>query len=182
MAICRICKNKIDTKKSLENVEWIMPSRNYYYHVKCYNDWKNSKDDVNTQGDNDMWYASLLDLLSKELRINVDYAKVASQWKNFTKKPNMTAKGIYFAVRYFYEIQHGDVEKSAGGIGIVPHIYAESANYWINRDKREHGICEKIEQQLRLKQAQTVVLVQKHAPKTIEYKTDWSKLEEEDEC
>ena len=38
MPHCRICKVEIDK----ENDDWIMPSKNYYYHRKCYEDWKQS--------------------------------------------------------------------------------------------------------------------------------------------
>ena len=38
----------------------------------------------------------------------------------------MTAKGMYFALKYFYEIKKGDVSKSENGIGIIPHIYEDS--------------------------------------------------------
>ena len=37
----------------------------------------------------------------------IDYKKTKSQWKNFLKQ-NKTAKGIYFAIRYFYDVLKGD--------------------------------------------------------------------------
>ena len=36
MAKCRLCNIPIDKEKD----DWIMPSKNYYYHKQCYNNWK----------------------------------------------------------------------------------------------------------------------------------------------
>ena len=66
------------------------------------------------------------------------------------KENNFTNKGIYFALRYFYEIKHGDKEKSHGGIGIVPYIYGESAQYWIDREKKNKGTIENIIKQMKI--------------------------------
>ena len=39
MAQCRVCKELIDKTKD----DWVMPSRNYYYHKTCYDSWKKAK-------------------------------------------------------------------------------------------------------------------------------------------
>jgi hypothetical protein len=78
----------------------------------------------------------------------------------------MTAKGIYFALRYFYEIAKGDPSKSENGIGIVPHIYNEGTEYWGNRNQRDKGICARIEEQIRQSEAAKVVVIhRKKQPK-----------------
>ena len=60
----------------------------------------------------------------------------------------MTAKGIYFTLRYFYEIEKGDKTKSENGIGIVPHVYERGTCYWGERNLRDKGICARIEAQI----------------------------------
>lgn len=45
-----------------------------------------------------------LGFYEKELKTDLNAAKTSSQWKSFIKK-GMTPKGIYFALRYFYDIQ-----------------------------------------------------------------------------
>ena len=72
------------------------------------------------------------------------------QWESYLKK-NMTAKGIYFSLRYYYDIQKAPRNKAKGGIGIVPYVYDEGCSYWVERERREKGICERITQQLRLR-------------------------------
>lgn len=70
----------------------------------------------------------------------------------------MTAKGMYFALKYFYGIKKNDISKSENGIGIIPHIYEESCTYWIEREQKEVGICSAIEQQI-LNAAQAKVVI-----------------------
>jgi hypothetical protein len=76
----------------------------------------------------------------------------------------MTAKGIYFTLRYFYEIEKGDVSKSENGIGIVPHIYERGTCYWGERNQRDKGICARIEAQI-LQAAEKKVRVVFQPPK-----------------
>jgi hypothetical protein len=71
----------------------------------------------------------------------------------------MTAKGIYFSLRYFYEIAKGDPSKSENGIGIVPHIYNEAVTYWGERNQRDKGILEKIEAQIKASQDRVVTKI-----------------------
>ena len=101
MAQCRLCKIEIDKEKD----DWVMPSRNYYYHRKCYDNWKKA------QPDNDEGYIDLIyDFISRDLKVTYDYWVCEAQRKKFLKE-KMTNKGILFALKYFYEIKHGDWEK-----------------------------------------------------------------------
>ena len=116
---CRVCKREIDIDAAHD---WIMPSTNYYYHAQCYDDWIKSKSEraVSVERSEEDWFTLLKDYIWRDIKLpNIDWAKVSSQWKNFLKTKNFTPKGIYFAVIYFYEIQHGNVELAKGGIGIV---------------------------------------------------------------
>lgn len=114
------------------------------------------------------WFEATWEFLTKEIKVPVDFHKVRSQWNNFLQK-KMTAKGMYFALRYFYEIKKNDVTKSENGIGIIPHIYQESCTYWQDREAHDAGICEAIERQIRQAQKQETVVVnrRKKSKKTI---------------
>ena len=39
MAKCRVCDLPIDKEKD----DWVMPSKNWYYHRKCYEEWKKAQ-------------------------------------------------------------------------------------------------------------------------------------------
>lgn len=146
---CRICKGKIN---KADTDLWIMPSTNYYYHKTCYEDFGKKKGaikegDIEVELDDEMWFAAVYDYLTKDLKMLPNFFKLSNQWKNFLKK-GMTAKGIYFVLRYFYEIKHGDPSKSEEGIGIVPYIYDEGTCYWGERNQVDKGICDRIEKQI----------------------------------
>ena len=154
---CRVCKKHIDRDKE---TGWMMASRNFFYHEKCYMEWVEKKDDLRAKASDDEWYNATIFYLSHVIKAPMDYKKIQSQWKNFLKQ-NKTAKGIYFAIRYFYDVQKGDKEKSLGGIGIVSSIYDDARAYWYNREENDRGICGRIEEQIRQQsQQQKIVLKQ----------------------
>lgn len=161
---CRICKNKIDRNTTIENIDWIMTSKNWFFHKKCYEEWAQKKNDVHTQADDELWLNAAWDYLSKDLKIQCDFVKIKKQWENCIKK-GYTPKGIYFCIRYFYEYKKGDVSKSKGGIGIVPYIYSESCAYWRQRELKESGICEKITQQIKESQYQKKIKIKQEKNK-----------------
>ena len=169
---CRICKAKIDTDSS---TNWVMPSKNYYYHKTCYDDFGKKKGaiqegDLMIELDDEMWF-------TKDLKMIPTFYKLSSQWKSFIKK-GMTAKGIYFTLRYFYEINKGDTKKSENGIGIVPFIYDEATCYWGERNQRDKGICDRIEQQILKSRAITRKKIYKQAKPKPQKRVDLAAIAE----
>lgn len=157
---CRICKGDIDRNIQIENVDWVMPSKNWFYHKRCYMDWAKKKNDIHSKGNEEDWFSAMWEYLSKDLKIGPDFSKIKSQWANFLKK-GFTPKGIYFSIRYHYEIKKGDSKKSEGGIGIVPYIYEECKGYWVKRESEFNDICTKIEKQIKE--------LKEKKPKEVEY-------------
>ena len=160
MVQCRICKEKFNRldPNLLEGVDYVKPSERMYYHKRCYDEYQNSKLDVHANMTDELWFNAAWDFLRKDLKYGFNFVKVRKQWESFVKN-KMTAKGIYFALKYHYEIKKGDVTKSENGIGIIPHIYEDSRNYWEERNRREVGIVAAIEEQIKQAAAQNVVKV-----------------------
>ena len=155
---CRICKqqfNRLDPNL-IEGVDYVKPSERMYYHKKCYDEYQNSKLDVHADMTDELWFKAAWDFLRRDLKYDFNFVKVRKQWESFLKN-KMTAKGMYFALKYFYEIKKNDVAKSENGIGIIPHIYEDSRDYWVERERREHGIVAAIEQQIKEAQNQRVI-------------------------
>ena len=100
------------------------------------------------------------------IKAEIDYKKTTSQWKNFLKQ-NKTAKGVYFAIRYFYDVQHGDKTKCQGGIGIVSSIYDDSREYWYKREENDRGICGRIEEQIKQQARQQKIILKQTKRKSI---------------
>lgn len=159
---CRICGEHIDRQNQ---DDWIMPSKNYFYHKICYDTWGKKKNDVHAKATNKEWQDMLWEYLRKDLKIDVDFNKLNNQWNSFLKK-GMTAKGMYFCIKYFYEVKNGDPKKSENGIGIIPYIYEECASYWQKREKDQKGICAKIEEQIKQTYRQKRIVVNQKQEKT----------------
>lgn len=174
---CRVCREKFDTATA----EWVMPSKNWYYHKKCYEDFGKKAVSIESEIDDNLWFDAGWRLLHKEHRLDLDFLKFNAQWQSFLTK-KMTSKGIYFALRYFYNVKKGNGERAEGGIGIVPYIYDESCKYWINRNKIEADLVKKIEDQVRQAENREHIIHMRPRKQKKKNSVDLSKIEEmEDE-
>ena len=156
---CRVCKQKIDLDSSHD---WVMPATNWYYHSKCYADWIKRKGEraLSVERTEEEWFSLLKDYVYRDIKLpGIDWAKITSQWNNFLKTKKFTPKGIYFAVIYFYEVQHGNAEMAKGGIGIVSNIYYDSAQYWSNLEVKRKGILEEVVQQIAIRQNRPILTI-----------------------
>lgn len=160
MAICRVCKKEIDKVNGKEGIDWVMPSRNYYYHVSCYEDWKKS-----TPTKDEEWVDFIYDFISRDLKVSYDFWKCEAQRKKFLKEYQMTNKGIFFCLKYFYDVKKGDWNKGHGGMGIIPYVYSESCEYWVEQEYRNKGIVARIEEQMREAAARPVKVVKRQERK-----------------
>ena len=180
---CRICKKPIDRNTEIEGVDWMMRSTNWFYHCTCYDDWISKKDDVHTNvGTDELWKDAVYQYLKIDQRIILNMTKFNQQWDSLIKK-GRTPKGIYFSIRYFYDVQHGDAERAQGGIGIVNYIYQEASAYWTNKEANERGIVAKIEEQVRKRKAQQTRQVKTSTKKKtakIIYLSDIANMEDDE--
>ena len=168
MPQCRVCKEKIDKTKD----DWIMPSKNYYYHKSCYKSWKKA------EFSNDEDYIDLIyDFISRDLKVTYDYHMCEAQRKKFIKDNNMTNKGILFALKYFYEVKHGDWSKGHGGIGILPFIYGDSCAYWAALERKTKGIVADIERQMREAAERRKAVVKKQEIKPRKFQVNFNELD-----
>lgn len=159
---CRVCKKPINTEVE---TDWVRPVERMYYHTACHEDFAKKKGaiqkaDLSVEADNDFWLSAVYDYLTRDVKMRLDYRKMHSQWTNLLKK-GCTAKGIYFTLRYFYEVTHGDPAKAEGGIGIVSFLYNEGTEYWGNRNIVDRGICDNIEAQIREYQSRERIVVRR---------------------
>ena len=176
---CRICHVRdIDRNADPNGETWIMPSRNYFYHRDCYKNWKEAE-----HVDDEDYVELIYDYIARDLRVKYDYHVCEAQRKKFIKDNKMTNKGILFALKYFYEVKHGDWSKGHGSIGILPFIYSESCAYWAAQERKNKGIIERIEQQMREASQQDKQVIVKKEIKPRKFVVDFSVLDdlEEDE-
>ena len=65
--------------------------------------------------------------LFKEDYIN---PRIRKQINDFMTTYNYTYSGMLKALIYFYDVKGNSIEKSHGGIGIIPYIYKDAYNYY----------------------------------------------------
>ena len=166
MVECRVCKQKFNRldPELVEGEYWVKPVNLHYYHKKCYEDFAKKKgqigkDGIEFEADEMVWKAATEDYLKRDLKVSIDYKRFNSQWKRLVEKDGRTPKGIYFTLRYFYDVCRGLTEKCEGGIGIVSHVYEDATAYWGERNQRDKGIVARIEQQIKEAAAQNIVKV-----------------------
>ena len=154
---CRVCGREIHKSTTREGIDWIMPSRNYYFHKSCYDNWRNSN-----SGDDQFWVDRMYDLLARDLKMSYDFWVCEGQRKKFLKK-NMTNKGIYYTLLWFYTVNNGDRSKARGGIGIVEYVYNQACSYWVELEERHAGILSQIDEQLCARERENAQIVVRKA-------------------
>ena len=140
MPSCRECHMPIDKTKG-EGTVWIQPSKGWYYHKECYETWKAAP------ATDDDWVKMIYDFLARDLKVKYEYHKCQTQIENFWKKKKINPKGIYFTLKYFYEIKGNSWDKGYGGIGIVPYVFDEAKAYWIAQERKKRGFMKELEEQ-----------------------------------
>ena len=40
---CRVCGEYFKRELLEKDVDWVMPSKNYFYHKKCYEEWQKNR-------------------------------------------------------------------------------------------------------------------------------------------
>lgn len=145
---CRCCK-KQDIDKSKPET-YVQPAKGWYYHINCYQDWIARGSDIYATAADEEWKEHLWSYLTRDVKIPMNWGKFDAQWTNFLlkNKKKMTAKGIYYSVKYFYGVMHGDAKDAEGGIGIVPYIYDDSCTYWSYQTTVNQKIYEELEKQI----------------------------------
>ena len=166
---CKFCNAAFDRDLLVEDIDWVQPSNRQYYHKACFDNWVNMQGQLDKEMSDNGWLEALKYYLGHEIKVSINYGKLISQWNNFLKQKK-TAKGIYFAVRYFYDCTDGDKTKAQGGIGIVPFIYQESCNYWQEKFVHDMTIIEKIERQARAQAMRGINVVKQTKPETVKKK------------
>ena len=174
--MCRVCKKYFDIDK-IPREEWVMPSKNWYYHTQCYDDWKCNQNNAT----DDDWSLLIYDFLARDLKVPYNYYMCEAQRQKFLKENRFTNKGIYFTLKYFYEVKHNSWDKGNGGIGIVPYAYKDATEYWTDIEWKRHGFMKAIEEQIFERSHRTVKKINKQNIKPQKAKYDLSKIGDEDE-
>lgn len=172
VVMCRACGKYFDTN-TIPQEDWVMPSKRWYYHTQCFNDWKNNLDNVT----DDDWVLYIYDFLARDLKVSYNYHMCEAQRQKFIKENKCTNKGIYFTLKYFYEVKHNSWDKSNGGIGIVPYVYKEATEYWTDIEWKKRGFMKAIEEQIVIRSHRPIKTIKKSTTKKQKLKYDLNSIE-----
>jgi hypothetical protein len=118
---CIYCKHKFDRDK----FPYIAVSNRRYAHQECSltEDQKKLKEVKDRE--------ELDEYIKQLFKISYVDARIQKQIKQYVDEYNFTYSGIKKALIYFYEIKGNSIQKSNGGIGIVPYVYKNAYNYYL---------------------------------------------------
>jgi hypothetical protein len=119
---CIHCKEKFNRDKE----EFIQVSERRYAHKKC----AEAADAEKDQELKDL--EALEEYIMKVLDEEYITARVRKQIKDFKKEYNYTYSGMLKSLIWWYDIKGNSAEKANGGIGILPFIYNDAYNYYLN--------------------------------------------------
>lgn len=167
LVLCRYCGERFDANSLKKGEDWVMPSRNRYFHTACYQKFRDTSNKKGTKKEIDEeWHELIYDFVKHDLKRSYNYHLCEAQLKNYVEKDKIgTYKGIFFALKYFYEVKENEWEKGNGGIGIIPYIYQESVQYWMKIEEKKKGTIAAIEQQIRERTNQQTITHKRVAPK-----------------
>jgi hypothetical protein len=113
---CVYCQKKFDRDKE----KFQVVSNRRYAHIGC-NKPIITQDTVSA--------GTIKTYAGQLLRGTANFSLIAKQTKDFVAR-GLTYNGIFYTLKYWYEIKNNSIEKAKGGIGIVPYVYDEAKKYW----------------------------------------------------
>ena len=117
MPKCPHCNNEVKEEDEIYNTK-----TKRYYHEFCYNELLERK--------------KLCDYVCELLNYKKLSVRIYQQMANYYER-GVSYTNMLLALKYFYEIKKRDINKSQGGIGIIPYVLDEA---------KEFATLEKIEQ------------------------------------
>jgi len=124
MVKCAVCGKTFDRDKAFT----VKYSARRYAHFDCYP--KGDAIAPPPQKDPDM--ESLKEYISKKYGTSANWALINQQIKKYQNEYKYSLSGILKSLIYFYDVKNNSIEKSQGGIGIVPFCYQDAYNYYYN--------------------------------------------------
>ena len=119
---CAICGETFDTNL----IQAVKHGARRYAHYSC----EPSGELVPLGPDADPELQKLKEYIDKIYGDKANWALINKQIKKFKEENNYSYSGMLKSLVYFYEIKRQPIDKSQGGIGIVPFVYQDAYNYY----------------------------------------------------
>lgn len=109
MKKCPVCNNEVKEEEAIFNIK-----TKRYYHEKCYQILLDRK--------------KLSDYICELFGYKKPSVKIYQQMTSYYNK-GISYADMLLALRYFYEVKKGDINKSQGGIGIITYVLEEAKEF-----------------------------------------------------
>ena len=146
--VCPICQ------KTIPNSDESVFYKKKHYHPDCYQ----------LQLDKD----ELCEYICRVFSFKAPGPRVYGQITRFINQ-GFTYKGIHLALKYFYEVKHGDIKKANEGIGIVPYVYNDAMQYYSQVAQQQEELAKEIGQAVVTTKVTTIVKKKKEKKPKISY-------------
>lgn len=120
---CPYCDVKLPRGEAIQH------TNKRYYHKECYEEWRGQADSRGL----------LIEYIMKLYGIKKPTGMMLMQIKRFHEEFDYTYKGMELTLRYFYEIL-GNNMRDGDGIGIIPYMYEEATQQYIQQLKINESI------------------------------------------
>ena len=121
---CAICGETFDTNV----IQAVKHGARRYAHYSC----EPSGELVPLGPDADPELQKLKEYIGKIYGDKANWALINKQIKKFKEENKYSYSGMLKSLVYFYEIKKQPIDKSQGGIGIIPFVYQDAYNYYYN--------------------------------------------------
>ena len=125
MPKCPHCNNEVKEEEAIFNTK-----TKRYYHEFCYNTLLERK--------------ALIDYVCELFNYKKPSVKVYQQMTNYYEH-GISYSDMLLALKYFYEIKKGSIDKSQGGIGIITYVIDEAKEFASLEEIEKKKLIEKFE-------------------------------------
>lgn len=141
LVTCDFCKGKLEEEQAVL-------TDGLFFHSVCFRERE---------------YRDQIFVLLKKIGFSEDtFERINSQISSFRKHNNYSYEGILKALRYYYLLKNGSVDKANGGIGIVPYVYDDAADYYFKLKLKQNQFLQGVQaQQGQPKKTVTIVATPK---------------------
>lgn len=123
---CPKCGLEFDTNK----IQAVKVSARRYGHQTCYPEIKELIP-LEEPAPANPELEDLKDYINKLFGQSANWPNIMKEIKKFQEENRYSLSGIKKSLIYHYEIQHNDISKANGHLGIVPYIYQNAYNYYL---------------------------------------------------
>lgn len=126
LPICPYCNQEIGKSQPQKTY------KNKHYHSLCYKKmceelFDNATKNLDSQQE-------LYNYICKLFNLSELSPFLSAQLKKFENEYNMTYDGMWYSLKYYFEILGNPIDKRRG-VGIVPYVYDEARNFYNKKVK-----------------------------------------------